>query len=852
MTPEVILASLLWSVVQMSAVDIQHRLERLMVVGRVLYVAAHPDDENTQLLSYLTHARNTRTAYLSLTRGDGGQNLIGSEQSPLMGVIRTHELMEARKIDGAEQLFTRARDFGYSKRADEALEVWGHETTLADVVWAVRRMRPHVIITRFPEKGDTHGHHIASAILAREAFAAAADPGRFSDQLDRVKPWQATRLLYNVPNRFMPDEARPDDLVVDIGGFDSVSGLSHGEIAAASRSMHKSQGFGAERRFGPEPERFRHLAGERATKDLLEGVPLDWQSVPGGDAVASALAAARQGFRADQPSRIAPDLARALKALSAIEDAELKRWAEREIAALLVGVSGLLLEARAPEATVVPGGELAVKVLVLRRGDTPVTWKALRIGDAPVDVETPVDQHVKLEREVAVKVPATAALSTLPWLDEAPGPGRYRGPGHTDEPLPKPSLVAVLTLEIAGAPLAVEIPVRHHWVDRVDGELHRDVEVLPAVSATPAAKAVLVPCPVGEAGPCQTKLRVALRARQPGRLSIEAPEGYSVSPETLDVKSDREIELTITSEPGAKPGSLRLFAEAGGHRWSLAERALRHRHLPARTVLLPAEVDLTTASLTVPTTRIGHVAGPGDEVADGLRRAGFDVTDIDDDTLARGDLDTFGSILIGVRAFNTSEALRRHHARLFDFAERGGTVVVQYATKPRREPLDVPLLPYPMTLGRGRVTDQTAKVQILAPEHPLLTSPHRLDETDFAGWVQERGLYFGESWDEAHVTPLLSMADPGEDAEEGSLLVADHGAGRVIYAGLSLFRQLPAGVPGAYRLTANLLTPRGAKVTIGDEPPPVLGKWQNFYLVVLVLLAVLIGSFYLLTRRYST
>lgn len=852
MTPELILASLLWSMVQMSAVDIQHRLERLMVVGRVLYVAAHPDDENTQLLSYLTHARNTRTAYLSLTRGDGGQNLIGSEQSPLMGVIRTHELLEARKIDGAEQLFTRARDFGYSKRADEALEVWGHEATLADVVWAVRKLRPHVIITRFPEKGDTHGHHLASAILAREAFAAAADPARFPEQLDRARPWQATRLLYNVPNRFMPDEARPDDLVVDIGGFDPVSGLSHGEIAAASRSMHKSQGFGAERRFGPEPERFRHLDGARAENDLLDGVPLDWRSVAGGDGVASALEAAREGFRPDDPSRIAPDLARALRALESVEDRELARWAEREIAALLVGASGLLLEARAPRAAVVPGGELPVKVLALRRGQSPVTWHDLRIGDTPLEVGTAVEEHVRVERELTVKVPAAAALATFPWLAEPPGPGRYRGPGEPHEPLPPPSLAAALTLEIAGAVLSVTIPVRHHWVDRVEGELHRDVEVLPAISATPAARAALVPCPAGKTSPCETKLRVALVVREPGRLLVEAPAGFSVSPESLDVKSDREIELTITGEPGAAPGTLRLVTESGGRRWSLAERPLRHRHLPNRTVLLPAAIDLTTATLDVPAIRVGHIAGPGDEVAEGLRRVGFDVTDIDDDTLARGELDGFASILVGVRAFNTHEALRRHHARLFAFAERGGTVVVQYATKPRREPLDVPLLPYAMTLGRGRVTDQTAKVSLLVPEHPLLASPHRIDERDFAGWEQERGLYFGDEWDEEHVTPLFAMADPGEAEEKGSVLVAEHGRGRVIYVGLSLFRQIPAGVPGAYRLAANLLTPRGAAKADGDEPPPVLGKWQNFYLVVLVLLAVLIGSFYWLTRRYSS
>ncbi len=852
MIPEVILASLIWSVAQLHAVDIVHRLDRLNVIGRVLYVAAHPDDENTQLLSYLTHARHVRTAYLSLTRGDGGQNLIGSEQSPLLGVIRSHELMEARKIDGAEQLFTRARDFGYSKRSEEALEIWGKEATLGDVVWAVRRFRPHVIITRFPESGDTHGHHLASAILAREAFRASADPSRFPEQLERVATWQATRLVYNVPNRFMPDEARPDDLVVDIGGYDPASGASYGEIAAASRSMHKSQGFGAARKYGPEPERFRHLEGEPARGDLFDGVALGWSSVEGGEAVGAALAAARDAFRPRAPSDIAPHLARALEALSGIADDGLKQWAQREIGTLLIGATGLLLEARAEQDAVVPGATLPVKVVALRRGEpgVAVRWTGLRVGETDAAVDVALDTHAPVERSVDAAIADDAALSTFPWLSEPPALGRYRGEGDSDVPLPPPSLRAVLTLEIAGAGLSVEVPVRRYTTDPVRGELHRQVEILPAVTATPAAKAVLLPC---ASGACETKLRIAVRARQPGRLEVALPDGYRASPPSLDVKEDAEVELTLHAAPGAKRGTLRLTATAGGRSWNQAEHALSHDHIPARTVMLPAEVDIGVVDLAVPDTRIGHIPGPGDEVAECLRRVGFDVVDLDDDDVAHGDLGRFGAIVTGVRAFNTNEALRRHHARLFAFAEAGGTLLVQYATKPRREPLDVPLMPHPMTLGRGRVTDEAAAVELLAPDHPLLHHPHEIGAADFEGWVQERGLYFGESWDAAHVTPLFGMADPGEPSEKGSLLVADHGAGRVIYAGLSLFRQLPAGVPGAYRLTANLLARRDAAVQAGAEaPPPVLGRWRNLYVVVLVILTVLIGSFWLLKRRYGS
>ncbi len=842
MMSEMILASVLWSVVQVHAAELPHRLDRLLTPARVLYVAAHPDDENTQLLTYFTHGRQVRTAYLSLTRGDGGQNLIGSEQSPLMGVIRTHELLEARKIDGAEQLFTRARDFGYSKRSDEALKVWGHEQTLGDVVWAMRRFRPHLVITRFPEEGSTHGHHLASAILAREAFEAAADPKRFPEQLERVAPWQGKRLVFNVPDRFMPEEVREDDLVVDIGGYDPITGESHGEIAAASRSMHKSQGFGAARRFGPEEDRFRHIAGERAETDLLENIPTTWSDVEGGEAVGRALKRARDAYRPESPGDIVAPLTEALAALDDVADEGLRRWAHDEIATLLIAASGLLLEARAPEADIVAGDATEVELTVLRRGTTPVWLTSVALLDAKArpDVELGVQPHVE---KLAVTVPKATPPSRMPWLIASPGPGRYRGEGDPEVPLAPPSLAAELTLAIAGTELKVTVPVRQVRVDRVRGELHRDVEILPAISATPAAKSLLVL----RTGNQETQLRVSLRVRKPGTVTFQAPEGYTVTPASLSVDKDQEVLLTVTAEQNASPGRLRITA--GGASW--AEHPMLHPHVPERTVLLPAEVALTAATVTVPEGLVvGHVAGPGDEVADGLRRLGMKVEDLDDEALAHGDLSRFDAIVVGVRAFNTREALRKHHDRLFTFAEAGGTVVVQYVTKPRGHDLDVSLLPYAMKLGRGRVTDETATVTMLKPDHPLLTYPHALGKEDFDGWVQERGLYFGASWDEAKVTPLLSLADPGEDPEQGALLVADHGSGRVIYCGLSLFRQFPAGVPGAHRLMVNLLTPKDHS-TSADEPPPVGRRWRNLYGVVLVILLVLIGSFWLLTRRYA-
>jgi LmbE family N-acetylglucosaminyl deacetylase len=851
-----VLFALVLSVSHMSAVDIQHRFDRLQMLGSALYVAAHPDDENTQLLTYLTHERGARTAYLSLTRGDGGQNLIGSEQSPLMGVIRTHELLEARSRDGAEQLFSRARDFGYSKSAEETLEVWGKEATLADAVWAIRTFRPDIVIARFPEQGNTHGHHLASAIIAREAFVAAADPARFPDQLKRTTPWQATRLVFNVPDRFMPDEARPDDLVIDIGGYDAASGLSYGEIAALSRSMHKSQGFGAARRFGPEPERFRHLAGQRAERDLFDGVVTSWADVEAGPAVASALDAARRAFTPDHPGRAAPDLVRALRAASELSDSAHKRWAMRELSSLLVGVSGLLLEARAEKASAFPGETLDATVTVLARSDVPVKWVSLRAGEALVDVAADLQANAPIDKKVSIQLEQSAALSTMPWLEETPRGGRYVGRGDPSTPLDDPKVAVELLLDIAGARLSVTLPVRHHWVDSVIGERQRDVEILPPLTATPEAKALTLPCAANARKPCSSKLRVGVVARQPGKIRVETPQGFSASPSEFDVTRDGEHVVTITGErnpDGTLPsGTLRFVAQRGESSWSLSEHLMDHSHVPLRTVLLPAEVTLGMVELSVPTGRIGHIAGPGDEVADGLRRAGFDITDLDDKAIVHGDLDAYQAILIGARAFNTRDALRKSAARLYAFAERGGTVVSQYVTKPRTEDFDVPLLPYSMQLGRGRVTVETAKVERLVPDHPVLQTPHVITDDDFEGWVQERGLYFGEKWDEQHVVAVLAMADPNEPPERGALLVADHGRGRVAYVGLSLFRQLPAGVPGAYRLLANLLAPRSSAAPAAEEPPPLLGTWNRLYVLVGGVLAFVILALYLLRRRYGS
>jgi hypothetical protein len=535
----------------------------------------------------------------------------------------------------------------------------------------------------------------------------------------------------------------------------------------------------------------------------------------------------------------------AWKAAANVEDGALRAAVRERIARLALDASGLLLEARAETAAVIPGASLPVKIHATLRGAVDgVKLESLQSQAKPAVLTT----HERHEWSTTIAIAIDAPVSVLPWLAEPPEKGRYRGKGAPDSPLPPPPVAVSLALDLAGLPVALEVPVQQVWVDPVAGELRRDVEILPPITATPDGDAVMLP----EGRSATLRVRIRLRGKG-GIVRFQAPDGHRAEPAEIEVSADTEVTVKITSSGAAARATLRIVAQAGAFEGSFAEAEIDHPHLPRRTVLLPASVDLVPVVLAPSDAVLGYISGPGDRVAASLRRAGFDVREIDDATLADGDLDVHDAILVGIRAFNTNETLRKRAARLNEYAERGGTVVVQYTTKHRTEPLGVAIGPYDLEIGRGRVTDEDAAVTLLAPDHPILTTPHRIAPADFEDWVQERGLYFAESWGPEY-KPLLSMADPKDEPEEGALLVADVGEGRFIYAGLSLFRQLPAGVPGAYRLIANMVARRGAPATaaVADEAPPLLGSWRNLYLMVGGALVLLIAAFYLITRHFRS
>jgi LmbE family N-acetylglucosaminyl deacetylase len=810
---------------QKSAAEIALGLRKLGVVGSVLYVAAHPDDENTSLLAYLANGVLARTAYLSVTRGDGGQNLIGSEQGAELGVIRTAELLAARRVDGAEQFFTRARDFGYSKSPDETLRIWGKDAVLADMVYVIRRFRPDVIVTRFsPLPSDTHGHHTASAMLAMEAFRAAADPAFHPEQLKgsgAVEPWQARRLLWNLSSwGIKPGDDLSSFVKLDVGGYNPLLGVSYGEMAADSRSMHKSQGFGVARARGPIVEYFKVLAEAKSPEapepratgpGLLAGVDLSWTRFRfrGAAHLHALIDRAVKELDPAAPHRVIPALLAIDAALDGVPDPGWRAQKKREVRDLVCACAGLYAEATAPDYRVAPGSDLDVTADLMVRAPVAFALTEVRF---PTGVAGSAHRAPTTSFEVkqSVRVPVDAPLSTPYWLEAPPAPGLFQiaDPSLIGNPESEPALRVDFRFSVDGHAFALSRAVSFKWTDPVMGERYRPVEVTPLVSVRPDTSVLLFPD-----GAART-LNVRLTAGAPatGTVRPELPAGWSADPASapfsLPAKgSETALVFRIRPGPGAAAAALRVIADVEGAHLARGVVRIEHDHIPIQALLADTDVRLVPLGLATGGSKIGYIPGPGDEVPASLRAVGYDVTLVDDEAVAAGGaaaLARFDAVVVGVRAFNKSERLRAAHGALMAYVEGGGTLVVQYNTNNRLAPLSAPIGPYPFEIGRDRVTDETAAVAFASADHPLLNQPNKIAARDFDGWVQERGLYFAEKWDPRYQAPL-TMHDPGEAPLAGALLVAHHGKGTFVYTGLAFFRQLPAGVPGAFRLFANLI-----------------------------------------------
>lgn len=782
---------------RLSSAEILRDVKKLSVLGTALYVAAHPDDENTRLLATLSNQTQVRTAYLALTRGEGGQNLIGQELGPLLGMIRTQELLAARRVDGAEQYFTRARDFGFSKSVDETLAKWDHDAVLADAVYVVRSLRPDVIIARFSlQAGETHGHHTASARLALEAFKAAADPAFHPEQ--RLAPWQAKRIVWNA---WAPDPKVKLDLSnamqMDSSPYSPLLGLSYGELAADSRSMHKSQGFGAAPAHGPTPENFMLLDGAPG-RSLFEGIDVSWGRVPNSQTLAKQLKQATDEYKADKPSASIPVLLSALEEMRKLPDHPYKAKKLEELENVIAACAGVFVEAAASSFTVIPGGAVELTLTALVRADAPaIRLREIRLSDGQVLAADAA--------KATLKVAENARHSSPEWLREPPasvGTWSVAGPAQAIMPESPSELWADFVFER----FTVRRAVTFKWTDPTAGERFRPVEVLPSVLVKPET-AMLV---FADAAAKTVKVVVtASTDGLTGQLRADAPKGWLVTPATAPFalsKRNARVELSfqVTAAKGSETGAaLRFAAVVGEQPLGLGLTRIEYPHIPAQTLLMPAEVKLVKVSLAKQRIRrVGYIVGAGDDVPAALRQVGYEVTLLDDEALRSKPLTAWDAIVVGVRAYNIDPRLIEVRARLMKYVSDGGTLLVQYNTKNRLSDVPPDIGPYPFELSHERVTDENAAVTFEAKG--VLSAPNQLSAVDFEGWVQERGLYFASTWDARYQAPL-SMHDVGEPARHGGLLIAKHGKGTFIYTGLSFFRQLPAGVPGAYRLFANLL-----------------------------------------------
>lgn len=784
----------------------------------MLMIAAHPDDENTALLSYFARGRKYRTGYLSLTRGEGGQNLIGPEQSEKLGLIRSQELLAARRIDGAEQYFTRAIDFGFSKTAEETLRKWGREEVLSDVVWAIRVFRPDVIVLRFSgTPRDGHGHHQASAILGREAFDAAADANRFPEQLKHVEPWQAKRVLFNLFTftRSMEEQAAatPNRIELELGAYDPLLGYSYGEIAGISRSMHRSQGFGSAERKGPMKAYLTVIAGEPAASDPLEGVDTTWSRIPGGAGVDALLAQAGEHFDLQKPEKIVPALLAARARIAALEHP----WARLKLAELdelIVDASGLWLDATADRHTLTGEVEAGIVVTALNRREAPLSVDSWRVTMDQHTVAAGTLRKGEESAKVTIRIPDTQPYSQPFWLKEPPDGSLYR---VSDQRLRAkadndPLLAVHFQLNIGGQSIEIQRPVIYRWVDQVRGELTRPVVLAPAVSVSLADRALIFPS--AKPRPIEVIVR-AHSAHARGEVSLRASEGWTAVPAAqgfeLTLEGQQKVlKFELRPPRGTGSGELTAVAQVGGVAIDTGMVLIDYPHFPPQTMLVPAKTRLHRTDVASLVSKVGYIMGAGDEVPQALRQLGVEITPLTPLDLATGDLSRYEAIVTGIRAFNTREDLRANAKRLFDYVAEGGTLVVQYNvlefgfTGSRPRSMDN-LGPYPIRLSRDRVTVEEAPMTPVDPNHPLLQAPNKITGADYEGWIQERGLYFPGEWDERY-QPVWQTSDPGEGPLKGATLYTRYGKGVYIYTALSFFRQLPAGVPGAYRIFANFLS----------------------------------------------
>ncbi len=805
---------------KLNAIQIHEAIQKLNFLGSVLYVAAHPDDENTRLISYMANQVKARTAYLSLTRGDGGQNLIGPEIRELLGVIRTQELLAARRTDGGEQIFTRANDFGFSKHPDETLAIWDKEQVMSDVVWAIRKFKPDVIINRFNHRtpGTTHGHHTTSAMLSVDAFDLTADAKHYPDQLQYVSTWQPKRLFFNTSWWFYGSKEnfekadKSNFLTLDTGSYYPTTGLSNSEIASLSRSQHKSQGFGSTGTRGKQPEYIELIKGTLPADktNLFDGIDTSWNRIKGGKAIGAILNSVEKEFDFQNPAAVLPQLVAAYQLIDTLEDEHWKTIKTKEIKKIIAACAGLYLETVSTAAHTTYGSKLTIHAEAINRSASTIQLQSIAIPALSITKAT----ATRLENNISFKDTFTAIIpSSLPytspyWLTQKGTLGMYTVTDRTliGNPETLRNIQATFSVAIDGVTIPFYREVVYKTNDPVKGEVYKPLEIVPKVAVRLEDKVSIF------ANSTPKKIPVTLTSaidNVAGTLQLKIPEGWQVTPQTVEFSlaqkgAAQTISFTVTPPAHQHEGYITPIATVGQKTYTDEVVTMDYDHIPYQTVILPSETKVVRLDIQKKGQHIGYIEGAGDIVPESLQQIGYTVTTIAPTDITAENLTRFDAIVVGIRAYNTVEALKFKQPILLDYVQNGGNLIVQYNTNRRLKVTDQ-LGPYPLKLSRDRVTDEAAAITFLAKEHPVLNTPNKITSQDFEGWVQERGLYFPNEWADAY-TPILAANDKNESPKKGGLLVAKHGKGYYVYTGLSFFREFPAGVAGAYRLFANMLS----------------------------------------------
>lgn len=840
------------------AMGLAQALNRLDVVASVLHTGAHPDDENSALLSWLSRGQGARTAYLSITRGDGGQNLLGTELFEELGVIRTEELLGARRLDGAQQFFTPNYEFGFSKTAEEGMEKWGHDKVLGDFVRVIRQFRPEIIVSRFTgTAADGHGHHQVAGIITQEAFKAAADPTLFPEY---GKPWQAKKLYLNgggggargAPGggaqaggaaggrgggqgAAVPAAPAPPSITINTGEFDAALGRSYAEIAAEGRSLHRSQSQGSAQNRGPSNTSLQLVQKSVNVADtaaLFDGVIYKIKDLGQLDPTITAdvadleqrITAIRQKVNLIHPAEIVSDLTSAMQQLQRIRT----KSANEQVQFLLTQkeadfqeatrlASGLVIDVIAADETVVPGQTFNMTVSIINGG--PYTYSAPRITpDLPAGwTATPrpatgsIQPGQRMDQIFSVTVPMKAAFTQPYWLQVPRQGDRFVWPAGSavNMPFDAPLLQTRAQLDYNGATISLSHPAEFRRTDGMLGEQRSLVKVVPALSVRMTPDVAVIPL----SGNRKKEFTVTVENQNTTAIESEVrltiPAGWTVDPAVRTLKFTRQGErataqFTVTAPAKAGDFKVQATVKAGTQEFKTGYTPITYPHIETRYIYNAAESKAEVFDVQTLVTSVGYVDGAGDLIPEALQQLGVKVTRLTAQDLATADLSKFQTIVLGVRAYGVREDLVTNNKRLLDYVSNGGTVIAQYerAAETQRNQFG----PYPFTINdNGRVTKEEAPVKILNPSLPLFNFPNKISQADFDGWVQERGNYFLSAWDPQY-TPLLESADPNEMPQQGGMVMAKVGKGSYIYTGYGFFRQLPAGVPGAFRLFANLVS----------------------------------------------